>query len=70
MRVARNFSGRRRASASNSDKNQIERLPIPADIGGVSTGIQIRQNLDLAISPFLVLLRNDIHHRTLIIRRR
>jgi hypothetical protein len=29
MRVARNFSGRRRASASNPDKNQLKRLQFP-----------------------------------------
>jgi hypothetical protein len=36
MLVARNFPGRRRASLSIRDKNQLERLPNPAQIGGVS----------------------------------
>jgi hypothetical protein len=58
------FPGRRRASPSNRDKNQLEPLSIPAEIGGVSVGIQVRTNLNLTIPPFLVLLRNDLYRQT------
>jgi hypothetical protein len=56
MRVARNFPGRRRASASRHNENQHRRLQFQQRPVVSRLEFSLVKNLNLTIPPFLALL--------------